>query len=132
MKIRGTASHIAEKYSNLARDALSSGDFITAENYLQHAEHYQRIIQAAQPQQTAAGAQQGDANGSGAQREGANVAAKPQDAAADSEGERQTGTKTSETAASNGAGGGEETAGANGSGDTAEAKPASEEETPAA
>lgn len=48
VKIRGTAQHIAEKYMHLARDASSSGDFITAENYLQHAEHYNRIIMAAQ------------------------------------------------------------------------------------
>ena len=39
VKIRGTASHIAEKYVQLARDAQSSGDPISAENYLQHAEH---------------------------------------------------------------------------------------------
>lgn len=50
VKIRGTASHVAEKYSVLARDALSSGDPITAENYYQHAEHYNRIIMAAQAQ----------------------------------------------------------------------------------
>ncbi|MBE3097336.1 MAG: DUF4167 domain-containing protein [Planctomycetes bacterium] len=50
VKIRGTASHIAEKYTSLARDALSSGDLITAESYLQYAEHYNRIIMAAQAQ----------------------------------------------------------------------------------
>ncbi|MGJ7042937.1 hypothetical protein J2Y63_006220 [Shinella sp. BE166] len=50
MKIRGTAQHIAEKYSALARDAHSSGDRVMAENYLQHAEHYNRIIAAAQAQ----------------------------------------------------------------------------------
>ncbi|MGF0539711.1 DUF4167 domain-containing protein [Agrobacterium sp. ES01] len=50
VKIRGTAQHIAEKYSNLARDAQSSGDRVIAENYLQHAEHYNRIIAAAQAQ----------------------------------------------------------------------------------
>jgi len=50
VKIRGTAQHIAEKYSNLARDAQSSGDNVMAENYLQHAEHYNRIIAAAQAQ----------------------------------------------------------------------------------
>lgn len=44
VKIRGTPSHIAEKYIVLARDALSSGDPVLAENYLQHAEHYNRII----------------------------------------------------------------------------------------
>ena len=50
VKIRGTAMHIAEKYSSLARDAMSSGDTVAAENYLQHAEHYNRIILAAQAQ----------------------------------------------------------------------------------
>ena len=50
VKIRGTAQHVAEKYSQLARDALSSGDPVSAENYFQHAEHYYRIIAAAQEQ----------------------------------------------------------------------------------
>jgi hypothetical protein len=50
VKIRGTAAHIAEKYMSLARDALSSGDIVAAESYLQHAEHYNRIIMAAQQQ----------------------------------------------------------------------------------
>jgi hypothetical protein len=47
VKVRGTAQHIAEKYMTLARDAQSSGDRVMAENYLQHAEHYNRIIAAA-------------------------------------------------------------------------------------
>ncbi len=50
VKIRGTAQHIAEKYSQLARDAQASGDPVAAENYFQHAEHYFRIIAAAQEQ----------------------------------------------------------------------------------
>jgi hypothetical protein len=50
IKIRGTASHIAEKYLQYARDAQSSGDPVSAENYLQHAEHYLRLIAAAQEQ----------------------------------------------------------------------------------
>ena len=50
VKIRGTAQHIAEKYAQLARDAQSSGDRVIAENYLQHAEHYNRIIASAQAQ----------------------------------------------------------------------------------
>jgi hypothetical protein len=50
VKIRGTAAHIAEKYMSLARDALASGDMIAAESYFQHAEHYNRIIMAAQTQ----------------------------------------------------------------------------------
>src|SRR5690606_6262432 len=48
--IRGSAQQIAEKYTTLARDAQSSGDRVMAENYLQHAEHYNRIIAAAQAQ----------------------------------------------------------------------------------
>ena len=50
VKIRGTASHVGEKYLQLARDAQSSGDPIAAENYYQHAEHYFRLIAAAQEQ----------------------------------------------------------------------------------
>jgi len=50
VKIRGTALHIAEKYLQLARDAQASGDRVAAENYLQHAEHYYRILAAAQAQ----------------------------------------------------------------------------------
>lgn len=53
VKIRGTAQHIAEKYMSLARDSHSSGDRVMAENYLQHAEHYNRIIAAALAQQQA-------------------------------------------------------------------------------
>lgn len=48
VKIRGTAHHVAEKYLQLARDAQSSGDPVMAESYLQHAEHYFRIIATAQ------------------------------------------------------------------------------------
>lgn len=70
VKIRGTASHIAEKYMSLARDALASGDMVTAESYLQHAEHYNRIIMAAQAQATPQpGAQPNEAqNGGGRQQ----------------------------------------------------------------
>ncbi|UXM95364.1 DUF4167 domain-containing protein [Bartonella sp. HY329] len=48
VKIRGNAQHIADKYLTLSRDAQSSGDRVMAENYLQHAEHYMRIILSAQ------------------------------------------------------------------------------------
>ena len=44
VRIRGTAHQVVEKYMALAKDAASSGDRIMAESYLQHAEHYQRII----------------------------------------------------------------------------------------
>lgn len=44
VRIRGTAYQIVEKYLALAKDASSSGDLVMAESYLQHAEHYQRVI----------------------------------------------------------------------------------------
>jgi hypothetical protein len=50
IKIRGSASHVYEKYLQLARDANASGDRVMAESYLQHAEHYYRILAAAQAQ----------------------------------------------------------------------------------
>ena len=53
VKIRGSAQQIAEKYAALARDAQSAGDRVIAENYLRHAEHYYRIIAAAQAQMPA-------------------------------------------------------------------------------
>ena len=59
VKIRGTAAHICEKYNSLARDALASSDIVRHENYLQHAEHYNRIIMAAQ--QNNAQAEEGQA-----------------------------------------------------------------------
>jgi len=60
VKIRGTAHHIGEKYVQLARDAQTSGDPVMAESYLQHAEHYFRLIAAAQQvQQLGPGAYQG-------------------------------------------------------------------------
>src|SRR5271168_1998786 len=51
IKIRGSAAHVYEKYLQMARDANTSGDRVMAENYLQHAEHYFRILAAAQVQQ---------------------------------------------------------------------------------
>ena len=44
VRIRGTAWQVHEKYLALAKDAASSGDHVMSESYLQHAEHYQRII----------------------------------------------------------------------------------------
>ncbi|SNT14884.1 MULTISPECIES: DUF4167 domain-containing protein [unclassified Azospirillum] len=44
VRIRGNAFQVYDKYQALARDAQASGDRIAAENYLQHAEHYFRIM----------------------------------------------------------------------------------------
>lgn len=66
VRIRGTAHQVCEKYLALAKDAQATGDVIQAENYLQHAEHYQRIINSwgddvqSQPRQSEAYAPQPD------------------------------------------------------------------------
>lgn len=89
VKIRGTAAHIAEKYMSLARDALASGDLVTAESYLQHAEHYNRIIMAAQTQFGGQpNAQQGEGpNGGGGYRQPARWNAEGADDEGDEAGE---------------------------------------------
>jgi hypothetical protein len=51
IKIRGSAAHVYDKYLQMARDANTAGDRVMAENYLQHAEHYFRILRDAQLQQ---------------------------------------------------------------------------------
>lgn len=48
-KVRGPAALIYERYLQMARDAQSSGDRVTAENFLQHAEHYFRLLRQMQP-----------------------------------------------------------------------------------
>ena len=40
------AGKLVDKYNDLAREALSSGDKILSENYLQHADHFARILQS--------------------------------------------------------------------------------------
>ena len=81
IKIRGNAHHIYEKYLQLARDANSAGDRVMAENYLQHAEHYYRLIMAFQAHQQAqqgqhqqhqGGGQPYGSNGGGQQNGGYN------------------------------------------------------------
>src|SRR4051794_7665897 len=53
VKVRGNAQTVFEKYQQLARDASSAGDRVLGENYLQHAEHYFRLLRALQPQRPA-------------------------------------------------------------------------------
>jgi len=65
VKIRGTAAHIAEKYTSLARDAQSAGDPVATESYLQYAEHYLRIVAAANAHHASQGLQ-ADGEGSAA------------------------------------------------------------------
>lgn len=47
-KVRGTPQQIIEKYNQLHRDAVLSGDRVNAENFAQHAEHYTRMLAEAQ------------------------------------------------------------------------------------
>lgn len=47
-KVRGTPQQIIDKYNQLARDAQLSNDRVAAENFLQHAEHYLRLLAEAQ------------------------------------------------------------------------------------
>lgn len=65
VRIRGNAFQVHEKYLALARDAQASGDRIAAENYLQHAEHYFRIIAMIQENENRqrGGAPRHDGNG---------------------------------------------------------------------
>lgn len=49
IKVRGNAQTVYERYLQLGRDATASGDRVLAENYLQHAEHYFRVLRALQP-----------------------------------------------------------------------------------
>lgn len=53
VKIRGHAQHVYDKYCQLARDAASAGDRVLAESYLQHAEHYFRVLRVLQPSRPA-------------------------------------------------------------------------------
>ncbi len=50
-KVRGTPQQIVEKYTQLARDAQLSGDRVAAESFMQHSEHYSRMLAVAQREQ---------------------------------------------------------------------------------
>ncbi|MBL9074562.1 DUF4167 domain-containing protein [Tabrizicola sp.] len=80
-KVRGTPQQIIEKYQMLARDAQLSNDRVAAENFLQHAEHYTRMLaeatremaaeqEARQQQYQQNGGQQGQGGQNGGQNGG--------------------------------------------------------------
>lgn len=48
VRVRGNAYQVLEKYLQLARDAGTVGDRVAAENFLQHADHYYRVVAAMQ------------------------------------------------------------------------------------
>ncbi len=68
-KVRGTPQQIIDKYTQLARDAMLSNDRVAAENFLQHAEHYTRLLTEAQRQAEAKRLQAEQANRERQQRE---------------------------------------------------------------
>ncbi len=70
VRIRGTAFQVNEKYQALARDASASGDRIMAENYLQHAEHYYRIIASINEAQSQSQQQQSEGRDGNRHRDG--------------------------------------------------------------
>ena len=65
VKVRGNAQQVVEKYLTLARDASSAGDRINAESYYQFAEHYYRLMNAANEQQRQQQQQQQNAEAEG-------------------------------------------------------------------
>lgn len=74
-KVRGTPQQIIEKYQVLARDAQLSNDRVAAENFLQHAEHYTRMLAEAQREMAAeqeARQQQYNQNNNGSGQQGGN------------------------------------------------------------
>jgi hypothetical protein len=86
VKVRGNAQHVFEKYQQLARDAQTSGDRVLAENYLQHAEHYFRLLRAMQPQRPASEILGRDQFASGYDIDFEDEGAQAQSQAADAEG----------------------------------------------
>lgn len=43
-RVKGNAAQLVEKYKSMAKDAMGSGDRVLSENYLQHADHYLRVL----------------------------------------------------------------------------------------
>ncbi|MGB0353574.1 MAG: DUF4167 domain-containing protein [Paracoccaceae bacterium] len=62
-KVRGTPQQIIDKYQQLARDAQLSNDRVAAENFLQHSEHYSRLLSEAQREMDARREEQQSHNG---------------------------------------------------------------------
>ncbi len=88
-RVRGNASQIYEKYQQLARDAASSGDRIASENFLQHAEHYYRVMaangQRAEQRNNADDSQKDTADGNGSDNEAAEETASSEERSAKSD-----------------------------------------------
>jgi len=77
MRVRGNAYQVMEKYLALARDASAAGDRIAMENYLQHAEHYYRVLNANGDAHRARQSMRDDVNGTGGQVSGNGIDVQP-------------------------------------------------------
>ena len=93
VKIRGSAQQILDKYLQYARDAQTSGDRINAENYLQHAEHYLRLIATMQPKDKPKDTQQDQKSGDQAQADATNAENSGETSADSSKNQRADGEK---------------------------------------
>ena len=91
VKIKGTAVHIYKKYQTLARDAVSSGDRLRAENYLQHADHYYRLSVVAQAQQQHRQSQEAQS------QEGGSQEAQSQEAGSQEGGSQEAGSQDAQS-----------------------------------
>ncbi|ALG70170.1 hypothetical protein VY88_08995 [Azospirillum thiophilum] len=88
VRIRGNAWQVQEKYQALARDAMSSGDRVQAENYLQHAEHYLRIINQIQESENRQRGGQ-PVNGHGHQPQGSSLSGDDDESEDETDGEER-------------------------------------------
>jgi hypothetical protein len=88
-KVRGNAQTIYEKYQQLARDANSAGDRVLAENHLQHAEHYFRMIRQMQPTRPVSEFVQRDPFSSGFDDDYEEVEVEAADSETDAQGDEQ-------------------------------------------
>lgn len=66
-RVRGTAAQIVDKYTSLASDANASGNKVLQQSFLQHAEHYQRILSDVQKEVAAAAERQAEQKAKNAQ-----------------------------------------------------------------
>ncbi|MGI9439359.1 MAG: DUF4167 domain-containing protein [Parvibaculales bacterium] len=99
VRVRGTAFQLHEKYMTLARDAMSSGDRVVAENYQQHAEHYFRILQTMSPNLPTNAASPASGGSGGSTAENGDVGVPP--ASDTSASDKPNGTDKNNTGAEN-------------------------------
>lgn len=88
-KVRGNPKQLLEKYKTQARDALQAGDRITAEYYLQFADHYQRVLNEMQSNRDQSGEDEGNRRGRGRNQKGRGRGRPEEAGAEDADGNQQ-------------------------------------------